>query len=255
MSDRQGKGLQFETAASPNGGGTVSCGTCQRTIPDVYYEAGGQVLCAVCKDAAQDSLQGGSRVGRLLSALAFGTIAAAVSAVGWYAITELTGYELGIVAIAVGILVGAAVRAGAKGRGGWLYQTLAVAFTYLAIATSYVPTMVEVLRAQALQESEVAQEEEPTAEQVELVQPSGEETPGASPDEVELPPEAQEAAIWVGAIVFAFTWPVLQVTEGGFIGLLIVGFALYEAWKLNRRQALALTGPFRVESGSGAAAV
>jgi len=32
----------------------------------------------------------------------------------------------------------------------------------------------------------------------------------------------------------------------GLLGVLIVGFALYEAWKLNRRTDLRVSGPHRV---------
>ena len=38
------------------------------------------------------------------------------------------------------------------------------------------------------------------------------------------------------------------MTEGGFIGLLIVCFALYQAWKINVRQTVAFSGPFRVDA-------
>jgi hypothetical protein len=38
----------------------------------------------------------------------------------------------------------------------------------------------------------------------------------------------------------------MQVTDGGFIGLLIVGFALYEAWKINKRQRIDFSGPFQL---------
>ena len=51
----------------------------------------------------------------------------------------------------------------------------------------------------------------------------------------------------VNSIAVALALPVLQATEGtGIIGLLIVGFALYEAWKINKRQTIAFSGPFRL---------
>jgi hypothetical protein len=209
----EGGDLQFERAEGP--GAALSCASCQRTIPELYYEAAGRVFCAPCKDAFQAALAGGSPAGRFLAALAFGAVAAALSAVAWYAITKLTGYELGIVAIAVGLAVGAAVRAGSGGRGGRPYQLLAVALTYLAIAASYVPMVVAGFREQV--------------------------------------PETEEAVLWVSAVLFSLALPVWQVSEGGFIGVLIVGFALFEAWRRNRRSTLAFAGPFRVGSGAGGA--
>jgi len=227
MSAPQRNPLQFETAGTVAATAAVTCATCQRTVPDTYFEADGQVLCTGCKDAALASRQGGSGLVRALSALALGVLAATVSAVAWYLIVELTGFELGIVAVGVGVLVGAAVRAGAKGRGGVLYQALAIVLTYLAIASSYVPPAVEAFRAHAQQEVAAGGEE-----------PSAEER------------RALDTVIVATAVFFALTWPVMQVTEGGFIGLLILGFALYEAWKLNRRGQLAVQGPFRVAATS-----
>ena len=50
---------------------------------------------------------------------------------------KATGYEIGLVAIVVGLLVGGAVRKGSGARGGWFYQLMAVALTYAAISGSY----------------------------------------------------------------------------------------------------------------------
>lgn len=244
MGEPESGGLQFDRAGSADGTSAVSCSTCQRTIPDVYYEAGGRVLCTGCKDAEQATLSGGSRIRRLLSATLLGLAAAAVSAVGWYAISHFTGYEIGLIAILVGVLVGGAVRAGSKARGGWLYQALAVVLTYLAIATSYVPPFVAGFREAAAEE---AAAEESAAEESAAA-------PGAAGDDLyaedleAMSPEMEEAALWVMAVLFAFAWPVLQATEGGFIGTLIVGFGLYQAWKMNRREGSGLTGPFQVQA-------
>jgi hypothetical protein len=217
--------LQFDRVEGGAPPAAAACASCERTIPDVYYEAAGKVFCAPCREAAQASLTGGSGMARILKALALGLVAAAISAGVWYAIIALTGYELGIVAIAVGIAVGVAVRVGSEGRGGWVYQLMAVLLTYLAIGTSYVPIVMEGMRATA--EEDARQDAE-----------AGEEP---------LDPDARETLILVTSVVVALALPVLQVTEGtGIIGLLIVGFALYQAWKINARQTVAFSGPFRV---------
>lgn len=248
---------------APGSGSAIACGTCQRTIPDAYYEAGGQKLCGVCKDGALASLQQGSRIGRLLSALGLGVVAAAISAAGWYAIMATTGYELGLVAIVVGLFVGAAVRTGARGRGGWLYQTMAVGLTYLAIATSYVPYAIQGFQQAAEEgafaEGQLAEDEAAVGDPLpgELVAAPVEEGAAVAGEAAEealaLTPEQEQAALLFTAVVLAFAWPVVQVTQGGFVGTLIVGFALFEAWKLNRRGAT-LAGPFPVRQGSGAPA-
>lgn len=60
-------------------------------------------------------------------------------------VVKLTGYSIGLVAIVVGAVVGLAVRKGARGRGGWVYQGMAIILTYLAIAASYVPDVIKAI--------------------------------------------------------------------------------------------------------------
>jgi len=121
------------------------------------------------------------------------------------------------------------VRFGAEQRGGWAYQSIAVVLTYLAIAASYVPLVYESFVAQA--SAEAGQE---------AAAASSPEPPGEAP--------VDETLVLLLSIPVALALPVLQATEGtGILGLLIVGFALYEAWKINRRQTIAFTGPFRLQ--------
>ena len=223
---------QFERMEPREETAESTCSACRRSIPDTYFEAAGRIFCEPCRDTVMASLRGGSGASRLLKALLFGIGAAAVSAVVWYGIVKLTGYELGIIAVAVGFAVGGAVRAGAEQRGGWAYQTIAVVLTYLAIATSYVPMVMETFRAQAAQDASQAAV-------------AGSEAGAAPPSEAPRPvPEA----VWLfAAIVASLALPVFQVMDGQIIGLLIVGFALYEAWKINKRQTIAFSGPFRLQ--------
>jgi hypothetical protein len=219
---------QFEHMEPRKGAAQGVCVACQQPISDTYYEAAGRIFCAACRDAVGSALTGGSGAVRLLKALIFGAGAAAVSAVVWYAIVEVTHLQIGLIAIAVGFAVGGAVRYGAEHRGGWAYQTIAVLFTYLAIAASYVPPVIESFRAQAAEE--VAQSADPA-------------------------PAIDETLLLVGAIVLSLELPVLQATEGtGIIGVLIVGFALYEAWKINKRRTIAFSGPFRLQRTAGSTA-
>ncbi len=223
---------QFERMESSTDAAAGACAGCGRSIPDTYYEAAGKIFCEPCRNGVMTSLQAGSGVSRMVKALLLGSVAAALSAVVWYAVVKLTGYELGIIAVAVGVAVGGAVRMGAERRGGWAYQTLAVALTYLAIAASYVPWVIEEFESKSA--AAAAHTDDAQAE----VAPAA-----ASGDA----PPASRAAVLVGAIVLSVMIPVLQVMDGGFIGLLIVLFALYEAWKINKRQTIAFSGPFRLQ--------
>ena len=61
----------------------------------------------------------------------------------FYLVEKISGYQLSILAIAVGFLVGRAVRWATGGRGGVIYQVLAVVLTYAAIAFSWLPFVAE----------------------------------------------------------------------------------------------------------------
>ena len=85
-----------------------------------------------------------------------GLLAGLAGAALWYAVRRTTGFEIGLIAIVVGLMVGVAVRKGSKGRGGWFYQTLAVVLTYGCICAQYMPDIVQGF-VQHVRESKAAQ--------------------------------------------------------------------------------------------------
>ena len=112
------------------------CARCKRPIVDQYFESVGTIVCQRCADLLGAGVVGG---GAFRRALGYGVGASLLGTIVWYGFTKLTGSELGIIAIAVGLLVGIAVRRGSGGQGGWKYQALAMALTYVSITSSYVP--------------------------------------------------------------------------------------------------------------------
>jgi len=54
------------------------CTACTATIPDIYFEAGGKVVCATCRDKIEAMFYQGSWLGRGFKAIVFGTIGAAL---------------------------------------------------------------------------------------------------------------------------------------------------------------------------------
>ena len=141
-----GARLQFERAeygeqADGSLAGGASCTPCQCKLAHEYYELNSQPICESCRQALEQSLAADSPTGRFLRALAVGSVAGVVGAGIYYAVLALTGYEVGLIAILVGFLVGAGVRWGSRGRGGWPFQVLAAGLTYLAIVSTYIPFM------------------------------------------------------------------------------------------------------------------
>lgn len=183
----------------------VTCTLCGQRVVHEFFRCNAQPLCAAC--AAQLKSRGLPTVpGAFGRAFGLGLGAAILGAALWFGIRALTGYDLGIVGVVVGWFVGAAVRRGAGARGGWLYQTLAIVLVYLAIASTYVPEIMH----------EFAK---PTAEN------AGEPMPAL--------------VGFVIACVLALITPFFT----GFFGIIILGIAVYEAWKLNQRPDLVVEGP------------
>jgi hypothetical protein len=177
----------------------------------------------------------------------------------YYAIVALTHYELGIVAIVVGLLVGKAVRKGSNGRGGWRYQALAMVLTYLAIVATYAPPIFQALGEQidqraAAKSSTAAPGREATPAPVITVTPGADTSATASdnghPKVAGAGTVIAALALLAGLILAA---PILSAMNSP-IGFIIIGIALYEAWKINRGTAFTITGPYRVVApGAGTA--
>lgn len=230
--------LQFDHAEPVSGAetGAISCSVCSSPLPDTYFVANGQVVCERCRRGVEAEWNRGGAAGRMSKAVALGVLAMVGCAVLWYIVLKLTDSQWGILAIVVGLVVGGAVRKGSNGRGGWRYQALAIFLTYTAIVSSYVPYIIEAARERAVQTASL----------------DSAATTDLAKDSVVFTKDSVETAGLLGrvfAIVLLlgvlFALPFLAGIEN-VIGILIIGFALYEAWKLNRRVELSVTGPHQV---------
>jgi len=210
-------------------GESLACMTCGMITPGTHYLVSGQRTCETC--ASQVPVDESTRLGRFSRALIFGTVAATLCAALWYAVMTITGYELGLIALIVGLVVGVAVRLGSKERGGWVYQGMAVALTYLAIVSTYVPVLVEAL-GEGIVEEGAAPGEVDAAEEAGGVPP-----PTAVADPVTPDTEPPRALLYAVAIPLAVISPVLVMFDdfaASLMWLIIIGVALFEAWKVNQ---------------------
>ena len=144
MSDASGAtGLQFDTAV-PKDGATASlaCQSCSKPILSTYYDVSGKTMCAECRTQIGRLVETPSGGAPLVKAGLFGIAAGIAGAIVYYAVIAITNFEIGIVAILIGWMVGYAVRKGAGG-GGRRFQVMAVALTYAAVALAYAPLAVK----------------------------------------------------------------------------------------------------------------
>ena len=207
--------LQFDrTERAEEASAVALCGYCNQPLDGSYYQINGRAACQRCHAQLMASLEKHGPVVSFVVATVFGTVAAALGGLVWYAVRSLTGYEIGLIAVAVGFAVGFAVHKGSNNRGGPLYQALAILLTYLGICAQYIPDLWKLYRA-----------------------------------EPDAPTGAALVIAFVFVCVLSLATPFLQGPQN-VIGILIIGFALYEAWKLNKRVPLAITGPFRVEAAA-----
>lgn len=127
--------LQFDTAEYA-GGAQPACAACKQQTTGEYFRANGQVFCARCRTLIENQLGSPGQLGR---AALYGAGGAIAGGILYYAVLAITHLQIGLIAVAVGYMVGKAVRTGSGVPGGRKYQLLAVALTYISIAASYVP--------------------------------------------------------------------------------------------------------------------
>jgi hypothetical protein len=244
--EASGSGMQFDKVESAGPVAPPACARCQKTL-DEYFELGGHMFCGSCVDSFK-----GVGASAFLRALMFGGGAALLGTIAWYAIYKLTNSEFGLLGIVVGLFVGVAVRKGARGLGGWKYQALAMVLTYVSITTAYVPILIKAAADSAVDKKDAATVAPGTAaapkadedEQAQAGAPAASAPPAPAP--ASQPTAGGAALALLLFFVLALATPFLAGASN-FMGWIIIGIALYEAWKLNRR--VPISGPFRFSGG------
>ncbi len=253
MSDAASE-LSFEHAtydaknsASPGEPQRPPCSSCNGSLGDEYWKLHSHVVCAGCRarfEATMASSQSKASFGK--AALLGGGTALGCGIV--YAMfVAFTGYQLALVTIFIAYLVATVIRKCSSGMGGRRYQILAVALTYLASSMGYAPAIFDELGSPQKEQAATSTTTEKKAEA----------DASSSPDSAKSTKPMSGAEVTLGlAFCFALILaaPVLAAFEAP-IGLLIVAFGLWEAWKRSAALPLALEGPFRVASAPESAPV
>lgn len=216
-------------------------------------------------DEARRDARHGSRLRRVSTATALGFVAALGGSVLYFAVAALTQREFGLVAVVVGFMVGKAVRRGARGRGGWVYQTLAISLTYLAIVSTYVPRVARAVQQMPAPSGKmgagpvpdtlgVAAPNEAVRSAIGSGLPPAHDT-GFSVEQAGAPVAAPETVrprpplgigtlvVGVGALLLLAAIDPFAAGLSNIVGLVIIGLAVFVAWYLNRRVAPPVDDP------------
>ncbi|MEO5923626.1 MAG: hypothetical protein ABIR70_07345 [Bryobacteraceae bacterium] len=216
---------QFQKAEYAEGG--PQCVGCKAAISGEYFRlSNGRTVCPACAANVQAVLKSPSHAA-FVRGILYGSLTAAACCVGYATVLMLTGFEIGLVSILVGYLVGTAVRKGSQGFGGRRCQIAAVALTYLAITFSYIPVGIQQYNAQLKGESKDK-----------AVKQAG--------------PPLTAGSFGMAVVVLtglAIASPFLQLTNGigGLLGIFIIFLGLQRAWAITGRADLAVHGPFQPE--------
>jgi hypothetical protein len=224
--------LQLDRAEFDTEQEAATCAACTASLRYEYYEVNGQMVCTDCRVQMKAAGDHGTRLSRILRAGGAGFAAALGGAILYWAILAITGYEFGLIAVVVGVGVGKAVNWGSRGKGGWRYQAIAMSLTYLAMVGAYVPLLLSQIPTDATAQTQTPGDSAATT------QPSG--------TNATEPPTLVGGLLAVAVLVVVIcALPFMQGIQN-IIGILILGFGLYEAWKLNRRVDLVITGPHAI---------
>jgi hypothetical protein len=155
--------------------------------------------------------------------------------IGYAVFVAATRYQLALLTIGIGILVANAIRKASDGIGGTRFQVLAVVLTYLATAMGYFPAVWRGATEGVEHSTQHASGGEPKSEEN-----GASEAPTSGNKHLAL----GEVVVAV-AVLFAYTLAAPFLAKD-VLGLLIVGFGLWEAWRRSGALPLVIEGPFRV---------
>ncbi len=232
--------LQFEHAEFATPAQAQNCSNCKGPAAPEYHELNGRVFCGDCRGRIEGSIEKMRSSGSLWRAFLYGLAAAVVGSIVFYAVSAITGFQFGLIAVVIGYAVGKAVRKGSGSLGGRRYQVVAVLLTYFSIASTNVPPIIKYMSEQARKHAAAST---PSVGH-----------PSVAPAPAIHAPKPLLALAGIALLLgLALALPILNITHD-FLGIIIIGIGLFEAWKFTRAAKIEFKGPFTVAASPPAAA-
>lgn len=169
----------------------------------------------------------------------FGFVGAAI----WAAVTLVTDYQIGLIAVAIGVLAGLGAAMGGRGRPAQIVGAVISAAAYFVGQTIIViafavgsapeatneitPNPTEIVAADAVAPTEHAPAEQAPA-------PASDLAPGADVAAVQDGTDETEGGLIM--MILALILMIVQATFSDFMNVLFLGIAVWEGWRIPRVQ-------------------
>jgi hypothetical protein len=243
---------QFATAEYAANPGSEICKACNRPVSGSYYRVNGALACADCANKLKDQVPKDSHPA-FVRGLLFGVGGAILGLILYSGFGIVTGIEIGYLSLAVGYIVGKAIRMGSSGMGGRRYQVAAALLTYAAVSMSAVPVGI-------YEYSKIAKEKK-TAANSSSLRANGDGGAAANPNASQPDPEAKAIAkdesagpsifkILGTLLFYGLASPFLdfQNPVHGVIGVVILFVGIRIAWQLTAQKQIDILGPFQAQA-------
>ena len=235
--------------------GSNHCQYCHQPISGTYYRVHDAMACPACTEKVRTELAKDTHTA-YVRALLFG-IGAAIVGMILYATFEITtGLVIGYVSLAVGWMVGTAMKKGSGGVGGRRYQFTAALLTYAAVSMAAVPVWIHYTMEHRPAHTQTSQTKAQLAEeQKQLENESGQanqNTAAPAPEPATPEPEAprQSRLEALGHLaLLGIASPIVEIWDSGpnfgwMIGIFILFIGIRIAWTLTAGVRVAVFGPF-----------
>jgi hypothetical protein len=235
---------QFGTAEYARKPGAETCQSCGAAISDRYFRINGALACPICASEAQAKAPKDTHVA-FVRGLTFGIGGAILGLIVYAAFGILSGFVIGYVSLAVGWIVGKAIKKGSSGIGGLRYQISAVILTYAAVSLAAIPIGIsQYLKSEKAHKMVVHSQTAGTTETGVDPPTQGRPSPTPTPPQQTL----SKGALAEKLLLLGLASPFLDFKDSPFhayIGLFILLIGLRIAWQLTDETAAQVLGPFK----------
>ena len=245
---------QFGTAEYKSSSGPERCKSCETTLTSRYFRINGALACENCAERLKQLVPKDSRQA-FVRGIVFGLGGAFLGLILYAAFGILTGLVIGYVSLAVGYIVGKAIKMGSGGMGGRRYQIAAALLTYSAVSIAAITIFIsQIVKDKKAEKHTQVQHALPESSAPAPAQPQAPAVNGSTisqQPQTQTPAEPKKPSMGLGAalglaVLIGLASPFLELQDPfhGIIGLIILFVGIRIAWRLTAGVKLDILGPF-----------